>query len=118
MDRIDPTARRQTAPRALPGRQWIGSRFPLGDALEVYVRREDEERFIEEVRGDEPELAKSLRIGERELVAASELTRRLAHASVRREDQRLTPAVSGAQRLRTAPGGRAKPGVPRRAASG
>jgi hypothetical protein len=29
--------------------------FPLGDALEVYVRREDPERFIEEVRGDEPE---------------------------------------------------------------
>ena len=27
--------------------------FPLGDALEVYVRREDAERFIEEVRGDE-----------------------------------------------------------------
>ena len=29
--------------------------FPLGDALEVYVRREDAERFLEEVRGDEPE---------------------------------------------------------------
>jgi hypothetical protein len=41
--------------------------FPLGDALEVYVRREDAERFIEEVRGDEPELAESLRIEEREL---------------------------------------------------
>jgi len=33
------------------------------------VRREDAERFIEEVRGDEPELAKSLRIEERELRA-------------------------------------------------
>ena len=43
--------------------------FPLGDALEVYVRREDAERFIEEVRGDEPELAESLRIEERELRA-------------------------------------------------
>ena len=41
--------------------------FPLGDALEVYVRREDAERFIEEDRGDEPELAESLRIEEREL---------------------------------------------------
>jgi hypothetical protein len=41
--------------------------FPPGDALEVYVRREDAERFIEEVRGDEPELAKPLRIEEREL---------------------------------------------------
>ena len=41
--------------------------FPLGDALEVSVRREDAERFIEEVRGDEPELAESLRIEEREL---------------------------------------------------
>ena len=41
--------------------------FPLGDALEVYVRREDAERFIEEVRGDEAALAESLRIEEREL---------------------------------------------------
>jgi hypothetical protein len=40
---------------------------PLGDALEVYVLREDAERFIAEVRGDEPELAKLLRIEEREL---------------------------------------------------
>jgi hypothetical protein len=42
---------------------------PLGDALEVYVRREDAERFVEEVREDEPELAESLRIEERELRA-------------------------------------------------
>ena len=27
--------------------------FPLGDAVEVFVRREDTERFIEEVRVDE-----------------------------------------------------------------
>jgi hypothetical protein len=33
------------------------------------VRREDAERFIEEVRRDEPELAESLRIEERELEA-------------------------------------------------
>jgi hypothetical protein len=40
-----------------------------GDALEVYVRREDAERFVEEIRDDEPELAESLRIEERELRA-------------------------------------------------
>ncbi len=40
--------------------------FPLGDSLEAFVRREDAERFIEEVRGDEPELAESLRIEKRE----------------------------------------------------
>jgi hypothetical protein len=36
--------------------------FPLGAELEVFVRREDAERFIEEVRGDEPELAAKLRM--------------------------------------------------------
>ena len=41
--------------------------FPLGDSLEVFIRREDAERFIEEVRGDEPEVAAKLRIEEREL---------------------------------------------------
>jgi hypothetical protein len=41
--------------------------FPLGDSLEVFIRREDAERFIEEVRGDDPELAAKLRIEEREL---------------------------------------------------
>jgi hypothetical protein len=29
----------------------------LGDAVDVFVRREDAERFIEEVRGDDPEIA-------------------------------------------------------------
>ena len=43
--------------------------FPLGVELEVFVRGEDAERFIEEVRGDEPELAVKLRIEERELEA-------------------------------------------------
>ena len=43
--------------------------FALGDALEVYVRRKDAERFIEEVRGDEPELVRRLRIAERDLEA-------------------------------------------------
>jgi hypothetical protein len=41
--------------------------FPLGDALETFIRREHAERFIEEVRGDDPELARYLRIEEREL---------------------------------------------------
>jgi len=36
--------------------------FPLGDSLEVFIRREDAERSIAEVRGDEPELAAKLRI--------------------------------------------------------
>ena len=43
--------------------------FPLGDALETFIRREDAERFIEEVRGDDPDIASYLRIEERELEA-------------------------------------------------
>ena len=43
--------------------------FPLGDELEVFVRREDAERFVEEMRGDEPEVAAKLRIEEREFDA-------------------------------------------------
>lgn len=35
------------------------------------IRREDAERFIEEVRGDDPEAAEKLRIEERELDAGS-----------------------------------------------
>jgi hypothetical protein len=42
---------------------------PLGDGVETFIRREDAERFIEEVRGDDPELASCLRIEERELEA-------------------------------------------------
>ena len=38
--------------------------FPLGDSLETFIRREDAERFIEEVRGDNPDLASYLRIVE------------------------------------------------------
>jgi len=45
---------------------------PLGDAVDVFVRREDAERFIDEVRGDEPELARFLRIEERELEAGGQ----------------------------------------------
>jgi len=40
---------------------------PLGDAVETFVRREDAERFIEEVRRDDSELASYLRIKERKL---------------------------------------------------
>ncbi len=40
---------------------------PLGDAVETFVRREDAKRFIEEVQGDDPDLASHLRIEEREL---------------------------------------------------
>jgi hypothetical protein len=42
----------------------------LGASIEVLMRREDAERFIAEVRGGDPELAESLRIGERELEAS------------------------------------------------
>ncbi len=42
---------------------------PLGDAIETLVRREDAERFVEEVRSDDPELGSYLRIEERELEA-------------------------------------------------
>ncbi len=43
--------------------------FPLGVELEVFIRREDAERFVEEVRGDDLEIAAKLRIEERELEA-------------------------------------------------
>ena len=43
--------------------------FPLGDAIETFVRREDAEHFIEGVRGDDPKIAAKLRIEERELEA-------------------------------------------------
>ena len=43
--------------------------FPLGVELEVFIRRKDAERFVEEVRGDDPELAASLRIERRQLKA-------------------------------------------------
>jgi hypothetical protein len=43
----------------------LSADFPLGDSLEVFIRREDAERFIEEVRGDDPEVAAQLRIEDR-----------------------------------------------------
>ena len=45
--------------------------FPLGDAVEVFVRREDSERCIQEVRGDNPDVAAKLRVEERELEAGA-----------------------------------------------
>jgi uncharacterized protein (UPF0210 family) len=42
---------------------------PLGDSIDVFVRRKDAERFVAEIRGDEPELAAFLRIEEREIDA-------------------------------------------------
>jgi outer membrane protein TolC len=44
----------------------------------MFIRREDAERFIEDVRGDAPELAANLRIEERELEAAAQLRKRAA----------------------------------------
>jgi hypothetical protein len=41
------------------------ARVELGE----FIRKEDAERFIEEVRGDEPEIAMKLRIEEHELEA-------------------------------------------------
>jgi hypothetical protein len=37
--------------------------FPLGDAVETFVRREDAERFVEEMRGDDPRLRSASRGG-------------------------------------------------------
>lgn len=31
--------------------------FPLGVELEVFIRGEDADRFVEEIRGDDPEVA-------------------------------------------------------------
>jgi hypothetical protein len=49
----------------------ISPTSPLGDAIEVFLRREDAQRFIEEIEGDDPELAELLRIEQRELKAAA-----------------------------------------------
>jgi hypothetical protein len=44
---------------------------PLGEAVDVLATREDAERFIAEVRGDDAELASHLRVEERELDGSS-----------------------------------------------
>jgi hypothetical protein len=38
---------------------------PLGEAVETFIRREDAERFVEDVRGDDPELLSYLLIEQR-----------------------------------------------------
>lgn len=53
----------------------LSAASPLGDAIETFVRREDAEVFIEEVRSDEPELAGCLRNDERELEAGAPTSR-------------------------------------------
>ena len=68
--------------------------FPLGVELEVFIRREDAERFVEEVRGDDPELAAHLRIDERELEAG--VPRMIAD----RRRPRRGPAALAARRAR------------------
>lgn len=50
---------------------------PLGDAIETFVRRQDAERFIEEVRSDDPDLASYLRIEVRGLQAGGALGLRI-----------------------------------------
>lgn len=43
--------------------------LPRGAELGTFIRKEDAERLIEEVGGDEPEIAVKLRIEEHELEA-------------------------------------------------
>jgi hypothetical protein len=59
------STRSNSAASTLPSRLT----FPLGVELEVFIRREDAERFIEEVQSDDPDRASCLRIEERELEA-------------------------------------------------
>ena len=64
----DKRTTRRTCKRLCKRRDGAGD-YPLGDAVEAFIRREDAERFFEEVRSDDPELASYLRIEERELEA-------------------------------------------------
>jgi hypothetical protein len=60
------------------------SDHPLGVALETFLRREDAERFVEEVRGDDPELASYLRIeGARVRAGQAELAARACSGTCR-----------------------------------
>ena len=45
----------------------LSPHFPLGVDLELFIRRMDAERFIDGVRGDDPEVAAQMHIEEREL---------------------------------------------------
>ena len=49
----------------------LSPNFPLGDAVDVFIRREHAERLVEEVRSHDPELAEKLRIEERKLSGKS-----------------------------------------------
>lgn len=40
---------------------------PLGDAIDVFLRRDAAQRFVEEVRRDDSRLAEPMRIEEQEL---------------------------------------------------
>ena len=40
---------------------------PVADSVDLFVRQEEAERFSEEVRGDDHEIATKLRVEEREL---------------------------------------------------
>ena len=53
-------------------RRRLSPDFPLGVELETFIRREDAEGFIEEVRSDDPEIAVKLRIETRELEAGGD----------------------------------------------
>jgi hypothetical protein len=68
---------------------------PLGDSIEMFIRREDAERFIEEVRGDDPDIASYLRIEERDLEAgALNLPLRLERVPQRSAPGATTPRRS------------------------
>jgi len=64
----DTNFKNATVARAYVPRWRFGARPPAGP-LEVFIRREDAERLVKEVRGDDPEVAAKLRIEERELEA-------------------------------------------------
>jgi hypothetical protein len=53
----------------------LSATSPLGDAVDTFIRHEDAERFVEEVFGDDPEVASYLRIEERELGGCSGFTK-------------------------------------------
>jgi hypothetical protein len=59
--------RAASADKRVPDAELVWPEFPLGDSLDVFIRREDAERFIENMRSDDPELAQPLRIEERTL---------------------------------------------------
>ena len=73
--------------------------FPLGDAIETFIRHEDAKRFIEEVRGDDPELASYLRIEERELEAGGLNSRLEANSAARTALERSRDSLSDGRRL-------------------